>query len=54
VNSHVSDLALLANSYLFVDFFFVLSGFVIAADYERRLREGFGVWRFALLRFGRL
>jgi len=26
----------------------------IAANYERRLREGLGVWRFALLRFGRL
>ena len=33
-------ITLLRNSYLFVDFFFVLSGF--------------GIWRFALLRFGRL
>jgi peptidoglycan/LPS O-acetylase OafA/YrhL len=50
--SHLSDVT--SHSYLFVDFFFVLSGFVIAANYQRRLIEGFGIWRFALLRFGRL
>ena len=54
VNSHLNGFALVPNSYLFVDFFFVLSGFVIAANYEKRLAEGYGVWRFALLRFGRL
>ena len=54
VNSHLNGFALVPNSYLFVDFFFVLSGFVIAANYETRLAEGYGVWRFALLRFGRL
>jgi peptidoglycan/LPS O-acetylase OafA/YrhL len=54
VNSHLTDVALILNSYLFVDFFFVLSGFVIAANYEKRLAEGFSLWRFALLRFGRL
>src|SRR6266852_4035558 len=54
LNSHFTDLPLLLNSYLFVDFFFVLSGFVIAANYEQRLAEGFSLWRFALLRFGRL
>ena len=52
--SHLTDVALLRNSYLFVDFFFVLSGFVIATNYQQRLIEGFGIWRFALLRFGRL
>jgi peptidoglycan/LPS O-acetylase OafA/YrhL len=54
VDSHLNSFALVPNSYLFVDFFFVLSGFVIAANYEKRLAEGYGVWRFALLRFGRL
>jgi peptidoglycan/LPS O-acetylase OafA/YrhL len=54
MDSHVNALGLIPNSYLFVDFFFVLSGFVIAANYEQRLAEGFSVWRFALLRFGRL
>ncbi|HET7365780.1 MAG TPA: acyltransferase [Burkholderiales bacterium] len=53
-DSHLVALPLLQHSYLFVDFFFVLSGFVIAANYEQRLAEGLSLWRFALLRFGRL
>jgi len=52
--SHLTDITLLRNSYLFVDFFFVLSGFVVAANYQQRFIEGFSIWRFALLRFGRL
>lgn len=52
--SHVADLGLVQNAYLFVDFFFVLSGFIIAATYEQRLASGFSVWRFMLLRFGRV
>lgn len=39
---------------LFVDFFFVLSGFVIASAYGERLRAGFPLARFMLLRVGRL
>ena len=39
---------------LFVDLFFVLSGFVIAASYGERLADGFSVRRFALLRLGRV
>lgn len=39
---------------LAVDFFFVLSGFVIAASYGGRLADGFPIRRFALLRIGRL
>lgn len=53
-NSHLRELNLLGNAYLFVDFFFVLSGFVIAANYEERIRKGFGAAKFMLLRFGRL
>jgi len=41
-------------SWIFVDFFFVLSGFVIAAAYAKRLRAGMPLRRFALLRVGRL
>lgn len=52
--SHFRLLGVVENAYLFVDFFFVLSGFVIAANYARDLREGFGVGRFMLLRLGRL
>src|SRR5437879_7321 len=51
---HVHGVPFLSNSWLFVDFFFVLSGFVIAANYQQRLLEGFGVGRFLLLRLGRL
>lgn len=37
-----------------VDFFFVLSGFVISASYARRLMDGFSLWRFIALRVGRI
>lgn len=52
--SHIAQSPLLLNGYLWVDFFFVLSGFVIAANYQQRLLEGFSLGRFLLLRFGRL
>lgn len=42
------------GSWLFVDFFFVLSGFVIAHAYRARLASGFSVARFMGLRFGRI
>ncbi len=54
VHSHLHGVPFLSNSWLFVDFFFVLSGFVIAANYQQRLLDGFGVGRFLLLRLGRL
>lgn len=52
--SNAYDVPLVRNAYLFVDFFFVLSGFVIAAAYQERLQQGFGIGKFMLLRFGRL
>ncbi|HZC38757.1 MAG TPA: acyltransferase [Sphingomicrobium sp.] len=42
------------NVGLVVDFFFVLSGFVIAHAYERQLRDGLGAMRFMTARFVRL
>ncbi|WP_256469346.1 acyltransferase [Bradyrhizobium sp. 141] len=54
VISHLSFLPLTRNAYLFVDFFFVLSGFVIASNYRSRLAEGFGASRFLVLRLGRI
>jgi peptidoglycan/LPS O-acetylase OafA/YrhL len=42
------------NSYLFVDFFFVLSGFVIAWNYAARLDSWPAVKRFLILRAGRV
>jgi peptidoglycan/LPS O-acetylase OafA/YrhL len=52
--SHLKDLPFFNDAYLFVDFFFVLSGFVIAANYQERLANGFGLAKFMVLRFGRL
>lgn len=52
--SIVSQNAFIGSSYLFVDFFFVLSGFVIASSYGDRLDEPGQVRRFALVRFGRI
>lgn len=37
-----------------VDLFFVFSGFVIAAGYEKRLLEGYGTGRFLVERLGRI
>lgn len=54
IASHFSSIPFFTHGWVFVDFFFVLSGFVIFANYEVRLREGFGVFRFMLLRFGRV
>ena len=42
------------NGFLAVDFFFCLSGFVIAFAYERRLEEGMRLWDFAVARLIRL
>lgn len=42
------------GSWLFVDFFFVLSGFVISHAYGHRLGTGREIANFAIRRFGRL
>lgn len=42
------------NAYLFVDFFFVLSGFVITYSYADRLKTLDDLGSFAIRRFGRL
>ena len=39
---------------IYVDFFFVLSGFVIFANYADRLQNGFSLKNFIFLRFARL
>lgn len=54
IASHFYPVGFIRNSFLFVDFFFVLSGFVIAINYEDRLKQGFGVVRFMALRLGRV
>jgi peptidoglycan/LPS O-acetylase OafA/YrhL len=43
------------DSFIAVDLFFVLSGFVIAAAYDGRLADGtLSPWRFSVQRFIRL
>src|SRR4051812_28345647 len=52
---HLRWIAAVRHAYLFVDFFFVLSGFVIAGNYIERLQSGrLDVGRFMLVRLGRL
>lgn len=40
VDSHLRDLPLVMHGYLVVDYFFVLSGFVIAHSYGQRINDG--------------
>ena len=54
IASHFYTVDIIRNAFLFVDFFFVLSGFVIAINYQERLMSGFGVGKFMALRLGRV
>jgi len=54
VNSIIYGNKILGSGILYVDLFFVISGFVIFVNYDTRLRNGYGLMRFMLLRFGRL
>jgi peptidoglycan/LPS O-acetylase OafA/YrhL len=48
------DAPVVRNAYLFVDFFFVLSGFVIAHAYLTRIEDGRAAGVFMVRRFGRV
>lgn len=50
----INSSGFIQHSYLFVDFFFVLSGFVIASSYLDKIRGGFPIRKFMLLRLGRV
>jgi peptidoglycan/LPS O-acetylase OafA/YrhL len=52
--SAIYPLDFVRNGYLFVDFFFVLSGFVITYSYGDRLKTLDDLGAFAIRRFGRL
>ena len=52
--SHVFELPFFYNSWLFVDFFFVLSGFVISHAYFNFLTSPSSLITFMVRRFGRL
>ncbi|HEY9106918.1 MAG TPA: acyltransferase [Roseateles sp.] len=53
-NTVLHEPVLVRNGALMVEFFFVLSGFVIASSYDGRLNTMQDAWRFQMLRFGRL
>jgi peptidoglycan/LPS O-acetylase OafA/YrhL len=50
----ILDIGLINNSYLMVELFFVLSGFVISNAYTNKIETGADLMRFQFLRFGRL
>ena len=52
--THFYNWPMVRNAYVAVDFFFVLSGFVIASAYGDRIRTVQEAGRFTLRRFGRL
>ncbi|RZJ36784.1 MAG: acyltransferase, partial [Brevundimonas sp.] len=54
VAAHWRDWGLIQHSYLFVDYFFVLSGFVIAHAYSQRLKTPTDAGRFMVRRLGRV
>lgn len=54
VFGHVGTIEFFARGFLFVDFFFVLSGFIIFANYSTRLGSGSDLSKFMILRVGRL
>jgi peptidoglycan/LPS O-acetylase OafA/YrhL len=53
-NGPIETADFVRGSWLFVDFFFVLSGFVIAANYRTRLITGGYLRSFFILRVGRV
>ena len=53
-NSHITASDFIQSGGAFLDFFFVLSGFVIFSNYHLRLTNGYPLGKFMLLRFGRL
>lgn len=54
VASHWRDWGFIQHSYLFVDYFFVLSGFVIGHAYAGRLKTARDAGRFMVRRLGRV
>ena len=54
IDAVVATNELVRGSYLFVDFFFVLSGFIISSVYRDRVGTRSGVVEFLLKRIGRL
>jgi peptidoglycan/LPS O-acetylase OafA/YrhL len=53
-DAFIRQIPFIGHGFLFVDFFFVLSGFVIAANYRDKLASGYPIPKFMFLRLGRL
>jgi peptidoglycan/LPS O-acetylase OafA/YrhL len=53
-DAFIREIPFIQHGFLFVDFFFVLSGFVIAANYRDRIASGYPISKFIFLRLGRL
>ena len=54
MDSPIASNAFVDNAWLMVDFFFVLSGFVIALNYQGAIRSGASLLEFQYRRFFRL
>jgi peptidoglycan/LPS O-acetylase OafA/YrhL len=52
--NHLTNNNLVQNSYLFVDLFFILSGFIIFTNYNTRIADVGDVQKFICLRFFRI
>ncbi|MBA6361628.1 acyltransferase [Colwellia sp. BRX8-6] len=53
-NFGVEPILFVSNSYLFVDFFFILSGFLMCYAYEDKIHSGFKFYTYIALRLGRI
>jgi hypothetical protein len=53
-SGHLRSISIIGNGWLFVDFFFVLSGFVIYYTYSEKLTDRASILNFAIRRFGRV
>ena len=54
VSGPIGESAVVRGAYLFVDYFFVLSGFVMAHGYGRKIVDGAALRNFLFLRLGRI
>lgn len=53
-DAFIRQIPFIQHGFLFVDFFFVLSGFVIAANYRDKIASRYPISKFLFLRLGRL
>ena len=54
ISSSLEASTFIGNAYLFVDFFFVLSGFVLCHRYRDKISDRSDFWQFVIRRFARV